>query len=69
MWRGRIAWMGRCLRVCRLIRGRGRFQVTPPEFAWYTFDGYTVTYRVADVDGEEPDPVGVHDSGGWNSSL
>ena len=30
---------------------------TPPEFAWYTFDGYTVTYRVADVDGEEPTPL------------
>ena len=30
---------------------------TPPEFAWYTFDGYTVTYRVADVDGEEPAPL------------
>ncbi|MYC70652.1 MAG: autotransporter domain-containing protein [Gemmatimonadetes bacterium] len=28
-----------------------------PEFAWYTFDGYTVTYRVADVDGEEPAPL------------
>jgi hypothetical protein len=30
---------------------------TPPELAWYPFDGYPVTYRVADVDGEEPTPL------------
>jgi hypothetical protein len=30
---------------------------TPPEFAWYAFEGYTLTYRVADVDGEEPAPL------------
>ena len=28
-----------------------------PEFATYAFEGYTVTYRVADVDGEEPTPL------------
>ena len=30
---------------------------TPPEFATYAFEGYTLTYRVADVDGEEPAPL------------
>ncbi len=30
---------------------------TPPADTWYTFDGYALTYRVADVDGEEPDPL------------
>ena len=28
-----------------------------PEFATYAFDGYALTYRVADVDGEEPEPL------------
>ena len=28
-----------------------------PEFATYAFDGYGLTYRVADVDGEEPEPL------------
>ena len=28
-----------------------------PEFATYAFDGYGLTYRVADVDGEEPTPL------------
>ena len=42
---------------------------TPPEFATYAFEGYALTYRVADVDGEEPAPVGVHDSGGWYAPL
>ena len=28
-----------------------------PEFATYAFDGYALTYRVADVDGEEPTPL------------
>ena len=28
-----------------------------PEFATYAFDGYALTYRVADVDGEEPAPL------------
>ena len=30
---------------------------TPPEFATYAFEGYALTYRVADVDGEEPAPL------------
>ena len=30
---------------------------TPPEDAWYTFDGYGLTYRVADVDGDQPTPL------------
>ena len=30
---------------------------TLPEFATYAFEGYTLTYRVADVDDEEPDPL------------
>ena len=30
---------------------------TPPEDAWYAFEGYALTYRVADVDGEEPAPL------------
>ena len=30
---------------------------TPPEFATYAFEGYALTYRVADVDGEEPTPL------------
>ena len=30
---------------------------TPPADAWYAFEGYALTYRVADVDGEEPAPL------------
>ena len=30
---------------------------TPPEDATYAFEGYALTYRVADVDGEEPAPL------------
>ena len=30
---------------------------TPPADTWYTFDGYRLTYRVADVDGEQPTPL------------
>ena len=30
---------------------------TPPDDTWYTFDGYGLTYRVADVDGEQPTPL------------
>ncbi len=30
---------------------------TLPEFATYAFEGYTLTYRVADVDDEEPAPL------------
>ena len=30
---------------------------TPPADTWYTFDGYALTYRVADVDGEQPTPL------------
>ena len=57
MWRGHIAWMGSCLRGLSFDPGTRTISGTPPEFAWYTFDGYTVTYRVADVDGEEPAPL------------
>ena len=42
---------------------------TPPEFATYAFEGYALTYRVAECRWRRAGPVGVHDSGGWYAPL